>query len=90
MKDKVWNNINILTHSPDGFILDNFCTVLKKMGISWTLNSMVLTDVVLNKIIDYHVCIQYVRGSRNFRQGGGGVGRVQVSLTKKALTTFFF
>ena len=28
-----------------------------------------------------------MRGSRNFRQGGGGV---QVSLTKKALTTFFF
>ena len=27
-----------------------------------------------------------MRGSRNFRQGGG----VQVSLTKKALTTFFF
>ena len=29
----------------------------------------------------------YTRGSRNFRQGGGGV---QVSLTKKALTTFFY
>ena len=29
-----------------------------------------------------------MRGSRNFRQGGGG--GVQVSLTKKALTTFFF
>ena len=28
------------------------------------------------------------RGSRNFRQGGGG--GVQVSLTKKALTTVFF
>ena len=28
-----------------------------------------------------------MRGSRKFRQGGGGV---QVSLTKKALTTFFF
>ena len=27
-----------------------------------------------------------MRGSRNFRQGGG----VQVNLTKKALTTFFF
>ena len=27
-----------------------------------------------------------MRGSRNFRQGGG----VQVSLIKKALTTFFF
>ena len=29
-----------------------------------------------------------MRGSRNFRQGGGG--GVQVNLTKKALTTFFF
>ena len=28
-----------------------------------------------------------MRGSRNFRQGGGGV---QVRLTRKALTTFFF
>ena len=32
MKDKVWNNINRLTHSPDSFILDSFCTVLKKNG----------------------------------------------------------
>ena len=31
-----------------------------------------------------------MRGSRNFRQGAGGGGGVQVSLTKKALTTFFF
>ena len=30
-----------------------------------------------------------MRGSRNFCQGGGG-GGVQVSLTKKALATFFF
>ena len=29
----------------------------------------------------------FMRGSRNFRQGGGGV---QVSLAKKALTTVFF
>ena len=30
-------------------------------------------------------------GSRNFRRGGGGGGGgVQISLTKKALTTFFF
>ena len=29
-----------------------------------------------------------MRGSRNFRQVGGG--GVQVNLTKKALTTFFF
>ena len=28
-----------------------------------------------------------MRGSRDFRQGGGGV---QVNLAKKALTTFFF
>ena len=31
-----------------------------------------------------------MRGSRNFRQGGGGGGGVQVSLTKKTLTTFCF
>ena len=31
----------------------------------------------------------FMRGSRNFRQGGGG-GGVHVSLTKEALTTFFF
>ena len=31
-----------------------------------------------------------MRGSRNFRQGRGGGGGVQVSLTKNALTTFYF
>ena len=31
-------------------------------------------------------CADNMRGSRNFRQGGG----VQVNLTKKALTTLFF
>ena len=31
--------------------------------------------------------MHYMRGSRNFHQGGGG--GVQVNLTKKALTTFF-
>ena len=51
------NIIKRLTHIPDSFILDDFCTVLKKkMGISWTLNCMVLTDFVLNKI-DNHVCM---------------------------------
>ena len=33
----------------------------------------------------------YMRGSRNFCQGGGGGGGgVQVNLTIKVLTTFFF
>ena len=33
--------------------------------------------------------LNYMRGSRNFRQGGGG-GGVQVNLTKKADIFFFF
>ena len=31
-----------------------------------------------------------MRGSENFLRGGGGGGEVQVNLTKKALTAFFF
>ena len=35
------------------------------------------------------IYIHHMRGSRHFRQGGGG-GGVQVNLTKKAQTTLFF
>ena len=37
----------------------------------------------------YHICIQYVRGSRNFRQAGGGGGPGQ-SDKKSSDNVLFF
>ena len=75
--------------------------LLRPIGISppcFSFTRFIVEQRLLKKTNTWPLLTVFMRRSRNFHQGGGGGGGggggrgegVQVSLTKKALTTFFF